>query len=492
MAELTQEEITSLVAQITKAFTGESGDALLARRKTITGTPDAQSIFGPGGLFSNFGLDNVVINASLAPKGIDRVIPAIGSVELNPIYAFITGIDEDEGTEPSGVCDDAPSGVLEVCHQTAQFGRYTRSSKEMEVNTLMQVLNGHLTTDLQLLGSVLGDGHQFMPQAMNDKGSWLGSMVRAQLVIAGQLLQHKLARQLWVGDPSNNSVAGGYKEFPGLDILVDVGKIDAFTGTACQALDPDVKDFDYEAVDSTTKDIVIYMTYVTRWVKHVAGRTGLDPVTWAWVMRPELFSELLQVWPCRYLTNRCENSAGTAIAIINDATNVTLRQEMHNGEFLWIDGVKWPVLLDDGILEQNSATSKDLDPGEFASDLYLLPFKIQGGRPVLYWEYIDYSRSMADLSFLQGRQFWQTDGGRFMWAMQQLNYCFKFQAKVEPRVILRTPQLAGRIKNVKYSPLQHMRDPFQDSPYRKKGGEEDYSTPPALYKEWSDGARAAW
>lgn len=482
---LTAEQMEAITKQLVTAFQGESYTNVAERKKTLTGASTSQSIFGPGGIFSNFGLDNVVINASLFPRGIDMVVPAIGTVDLNPVYAFITGIDESTGSsEPNGVCDDAPSGVIEVCHQTAQFGRYTRSSKEMEVNTLMQVLNGHLTTDLQLLGSVLGDGHQFLPSQMSDQGSWLTSMVKVQLVIAGQLLQHQLAKQLWQGNPTNNSAGGGYKEMPGLEILVNTGKVDTFTNTACQALDPDVKDFGYEAVDSTAKDIVVHMTYVTRWVKHVATRTGLDPVVWAWVMRQELFSELVEIWPCRYLTNRCENSVGTNVAVINDTTNINMRDEMRNGNFLWIDGAKWPVLLDDGIRELDNSTSRYLDPGEFASDAYLLPFKVQGGRPVLYWEYLDYSRSMADISFLQGKQFWQTDGGRFMWTMQQLNYCFKFQAKVEPRIILRTPQLAGRIKNIKYSPLQHMRSPFQDSPYRLKGGVETFSTPGTLYNEW--------
>jgi len=485
METLTAEQVAQLTEQIVTAFKGSSSTDIAALNKTISGTPTAQSIFGPGGLFSNFGLDNVVVNASLFPVGIDKVIPAYGTTDLNPVYAFITGIDESSGqSEPDGVCDDAPSGVLEVCHQTAQFGRYARSSKEMEVNTLMQVLNGHLTTDLQLLGSVLGPGHQFLPAQMNEGGGWLTSMVRAQLVIAGQLLQHKLSRQLWQGSPANNSANGGYKEVIGLENQIATGKVDAFTGNACAALDPDVKDFGYESVDSTTKDIVVYMTYITRWVKHVAARTGLDPVTWAWVMRPELFTELVEIWPCRYLTNRCENSAGTAVAVINDNTNIALRDAMRNGNYLMIDGVQWPVMLDDGIRELTNATSSQLDPGEFASDAYLLPFKIQGSRPVLYWEYLDYTRALTDVSFLQGKQFWQTDGGRFMWTMQQSNYCFKFQAKVEPRVILRTPQLSGRLSNIKYSPLQHMRSPFQDSPYRLKGGEESFDTPQSFYPEW--------
>ncbi|KKL87036.1 hypothetical protein LCGC14_1938710, partial [marine sediment metagenome] len=69
--------------------------------------------------------------------------------------------------------------------------------------------------------------------------------------------------------------------------------------------------------------------------------------------------------------------------------------------------------------------------------------------------------------------------------MQNLNYCFKFQGKIEPRVVLRTPQLAGRLENIMYEPLQHLREPFQSSPYFAKGGDEYYPTPPSFYNEWS-------
>ena len=484
MAQLTDLEIQALRDQLGAAFTGATKEQIAQRIKTISGTPDAQTMFMANGLFSNYGLDSAVVNASLSPKGIDRAIPAIGTVETDPIFAFVTGIDQSSGDEPDGVCDDAPSGVLEVCHQTAAWGRFTRSSKEMEVNTLMQVMNGRLSTDIQLLGNVLGDGHQFLPGQMQEGGSWITSIVRTQLVIAGQLLQHLLSRKLWNGDPANNSAGGGYKEFPGLEILVNAGKVDINTGNACSALDPDIKDWDYALADTTSKDIVQYFTYVTRWVKHVAGRTGLDPVTWAWVMRPELFAELVEIWPCHYMTSRCSNMSGDNMVVINDMNNINMQTEMRNGNYLLIDGIRWPVLLDDGITEEDSTTSGDLDAGQFASDAYLLPFNIMGGRPVLYWEYMDYSRAMTDISFLQGRQFWQTDAGRFMWAMQQNNYCFKFQAKVEPRIILRTPQLAGRIKHIAYEPLQHMRSPFQDSPYRQKGGEEAFSTAPSFFVDW--------
>jgi len=107
--------------------------------------------------------------------------------------------------------------------------------------------------------------------------------------------------------------------------------------------------------------------------------------------------------------------------------------------------------------------------------------------PVLYWEHLDYRAAQGDLSvFNNQQQFWPTDGGRYLWAVQSTNWCFKIQAKIEPRVVLRTPQLAGRIQHVMYTPLQHLREWDPTSPYRLKGGEEEYNTPPSYYTPWTE------
>jgi len=456
------------------------------QQKAISGTPNAQLIFGPNGIFSNFGLDDVVVNASLSPKGISGLIPAVGTVYTNPVYPFLTGFESDGDDEVDGVCDDAPGGVIEICHQTAQFGRVARGSQEMEINQLMQILNGNLNTELRLLGDVIGEGHQLLTSEANQSGQWLRSVIQTQMVIIGIEFQRWLTPTVWTGDPANNSTGGGYREFPGLDILISTGKVDAFTGVACAALDSDVKDFNYEPVDSAVYDIVEYVSMMEFYLRHVASRAGLDPTEWVIAMRPELFFELTAVWPCRYLTHRCSDIASTQVAVLNDDTNVRMRDEMRNGNFLTVNGRQIPVVTDDGIYENNAATSARLVPGEFSSDIYFLPIRAKG-MPVLYWEYLDYSRAMADLtSMLQSKgRFWVTDGGRYMWTMQDLNYCFKFQGKLEPRVVLRTPHLAGRIQNVKYSPLQHLRSWNPDSPYFKKGGTEEYDTPPDFYSEWN-------
>lgn len=452
--------------------------------KDISGVPDAQMMHGPGGLFSNAGIEDLVINASLVPKGMDGLLPALATVYTNPVFPFITGFQSDGEEEADGVCDDGPGGIIEACNQTAQFGRITRSSQEIEINKVMLMINRGETASLRVLGEVLGT-HKLLSSQVMQPADWINYVTRTQMVIVGVEFQRKLAVMLWQGNPVNNSAGGGYAEFPGLDMMIAAGKVDCFTGVACPALDPDIKDFAYEDVGSITRDIVEYLSMMDFYIRHVAERTNLDPVEWVIAMRPELFFELTAVWACRYLTDRCTNAAGTAVAVINDRTNVDMRDAMRNGMFLTINGRNVRVVTDDGIYEADSTNDVNLQPGEYASDIYFVPLRAHG-IPVLYWEHVDYSKAAPDMAILNRKeQFWPSDGGRYMWTIQQKTWCFKIQGKIEPRVILRTPHLAGRLQNVKYTPLQHLRSPFPESPYFKKGGEEHFNTAPSFYSEWN-------
>ena len=51
-----------------------------------------------------------------------------------------------------------------------------------------------------------------------------------------------------------------------------------------------------------------------------------------------------------------------------------------------------------------------------------------------------------------------------------VNFNYKLSLKTEQRIVLRTPQLAGKIQNVKYVPLQHLRSSDPASPYHRDGG----------------------
>jgi len=132
-------------------------------------------------------------------------------------------------------------------------------------------------------------------------------------------------------------------------------------------------------------------------------------------------------------------------------------------------------------------TTAELSPGEFASDLYFVPL-VAKGMPSVFLEYVDFNDPLMQMpsEIKTHGQWWPTDGGRYLWTMEQMRYCFKIMGKLEPRLILRTPQLAGKIQNIKYSPLQVIRDWNPESPYYAGGGDSSYTTPPTYYSEWNE------
>lgn len=452
------------------------------RAKAMSGVGTGNIPFGPTGIFGLCGSEQEVITAHMTPVGIDSRLPVLPSRFINPLYPTLTGFEESAGTEPSGACADCKSGVMESCYLTATIGRICRETKELEINDLFRRTDRGQFDDLVFLGKVLGDSN-FNPVTANTT-DWIRVATQAQMVTVGVLIQRVLARMIYQGNPANN-VGQGYMEFPGLDMLINTGKQDAQTGIPCPALDSDIKDFNYNDVCAAAPDIVEYLSMMEFQLHNNAEKMGLMPVQWVITMQGGLFHELTACWPCKYLTNRCADSSGNRVGVINDDANVRLRDDMRNGNYLIINGRNYPVIVDDGIFEENSQNSANVLPGEFASDIYFIPLTILGGRPVTYWQHMDYRLSAPDTSFANGKNaWWWSDDGRFMWNMEQVSFCYKFRAKVEPRIVLRTPHLAGRVTNVKYSPLQHVRSPFDDDPYFVKGG-EDGRTGTEWYSEWN-------
>lgn len=453
-------------------------------KKAPVGTPTTNYTHGPGGLFGIAGLDEQVISGRITPTGLASDLAIQATIYTDPLYPYITGYEES-GTEPSGVCDTCISGVTESCIQTATFGRVCRESKELEINRVMQRINTG-EVDLTLVNDILG-GDGFTPgqrlnpsQAINVQTAWA-------MVEIGMGIQNALVPMLWQGNPANNSAGGGYKEFPGLDMLIGTAKYDATTGTRCAALDSDVKDFNYRNINHVDGNgsflIVRYVNAMASYLWHNASRQRLLPTQWAMALRPEAWTELLEVWPVAYFSTREVTLPNGNTNFIDSTRVVELRDKMQAG--MYIDTVRGriPVIVDDGIFEWNSTNSASVDAGCFASTIYFVPIKYLGSRNATYLEYLDYRGADPDISLLQNKDdYWNTDDGRFMWTLEQLKWCYTVSGKIEPRVILKTPQLAGKIEHVQYCPEQHFRDFDQDSSYFYKGGVEERESP----SNWSD------
>ena len=417
-------------------------------------------LHGSSGIFTG-GIEREVLTAHVRPYGISSKLPALPSVMEDPRFASITGFTATTGEEPDHACDDAPYGFMKGCNLTARFGMLRRDTSTIEMDKVMLRLNRGDFTDLILKGRLLGLT-DLVPSGITE-ADVLDIVTKAEMVIVGVNTERALSRQIWQGTRTVST------EFAGLDVQIATGQVDADSGVACPALDSDVKDFNLATLD----EHIVEMLGSMEWYLYNNAETmGLNPVEWVIAMRPDLWFELTSVWPCAYNTNKCTSGlAATSQVVLDGRENTRDRDSMRQGMYIDINGRRYPVVLDTGIYEHNNANNANLNPGEYASTIYMVPLTVVGNFPVTYREYVDYRKAAPDIALLNNMQnFFWTDNGMYSWAIEQVKWCYKMALKTEQRIILRAPHLAGRIDNVKYVPTQHLRDSDPASPYFKDGG----------------------
>ena len=496
MARFTTPE-ESLVAALGNYLTSKKSGGV-GFKHDATGSPTSNYAHGPGGLFSYPGVDPQVFSAVLGIEaGLIGALPKFPSTYTNPLFTTITGVQDDVGTEPDAVCDPAVvAGLTKACTLTSVFGRYRRQTRELYLNRLGQYRDNADPPNLRLMNAfpgINGGDPLLNPALTAQMGTNILNLEMSKVLFEfGVSVNRLLDRQLFQGNPTNNTAGEGYKELTGLDILIGTGKVDAITGAACPALDSDIKDFNFQNVrDFAPSDIVESLTYMFRYVRSNARRSGMLPVEWAFLMREEAFYEITAVWPISYLTSRATmgnvRDADWQRGSFNLSDIAEQRDAMRREEYLLIDGIRVPVILDDGITELTNATDGNVPAGSFASDIYLLPLTVLGGTPVTYIEYFQHDNASLMQALGEGRlanQVWTTNNGAWIWSNERTRLCVFWEGKVEPRLILRTPQLAGRLMNVMYTPLQHTRSAFPDQPYFFNGGVTS-RTGPSYFQDWN-------
>lgn len=477
LAEALEPELTRLHAN--RFGLGEKHDA--------SGTVTNQMFHGPGGLLTYPGVDPAVFHTIVGNKGILGELPTSPSVYTNPTFWTITGIRADVGSEKSGVCDNAPTaGLTKGCLATSVFGRYERATKEFEINSIGQRVDRADPMDLRMIGSPIAQSGIFASGAMSPATP--ADILRSQMAKLfwerNVSIHRLLSDQIWTGNPTNNAAAGGYKEMTGIQLLVNTGYVDAETNTSCPSMDSDLKNFAYARVDATGSgalliDALSYL-YMTR--KSLAERTGVMPVRWVFVMREELFWEITKIWPCSYLTYMCQLT-GQQQVVVNAADQVAMRDDLRKNKYLIINGDRIEVILDDGIPYTTNTDNANVTSGCAASDIYMLPMSIVGGVSTLFMEYFDYGNPEIGAALGTGLVLGRVEGAFLTWP-RQLNTCVVFQSKVEPRLILRTPWLAGRLQNIVYCPTQFIRTSFPADPYFVNGGVTERPGP-SFYDLWN-------
>lgn len=461
-----------------------SGD-LTGYKHDASGTPRTTGYaHGPGGLLTYPGVDQDVHQTIIgALPGILNEIPTRGSPFTNPLYEVVTGFLAESGTAPTEACDDAEqAGLMKAGIITAPFGKYRFGTQEIDITRLGQRIDRGDPMDLRLMGNPLFRG--LRTTGTPNVGTQALTNEMTKLFLERAMFAHRrLSVQAWQGLPA--AAQGAFPQMVGLTNLVTTGHVDAINNTALPSLDSDVKDMNYTCVDDDSDAVINALTYLMRFLRNNARRMGVDPVRFVLAMREELFYELTAVWPCSYLTYRCilSNAAGERVNIdAGDA--VAMRDRMRTGQYLIIDGVQYDVLLDDGIPEQTDADSAQLNAGQFASSIFVLPMSVLGGVSTLYLDYFEFQDNQSIRDALGRMTIADVlDGGMWIEWPRQTNNCVVWDCEINPRIVLRTPWLAGRLNNVCYEPLQHTRQPFPDDPYFTDGGNTTRPGP-SLYAAW--------
>jgi hypothetical protein len=420
----------------------------------------AGKLHGSNGLFSTPGMERDILTTLIRPYGIGGTLPLIPSTTEDPRFGSITGVAQYAGAEPTNACDDAPAGYMTGATLTAKFGMVRRDTNVIDIaKTLMKVNRGDMT-DLVLRGRMLGETG-LAPSEVSDENV-LNILTKSEMLIAGINAERKLSNDMWQG-----TVAA--KTFPGLDVQIATGQKDADSGVAVPALDSDIRDFALDKIGGTGRDIVEFLSSMMWSLEYNASQMGLDPVSHVIVMNAGLWFELTAVWPIAYNTNRGVTLPTGNTVMLDGRDNVTERDAMRKGMYIDINGKRYPVILDTGIVEKNSTTA-GIAAGSFASSIYILPLTVNGSFPVLYREYLDFRATQRESALLRGNEMFWSDAGVYSWVVEQNKWCYKLALRTEQRIVLRTPHLAGKIMNIKYTPMAHLRDVNPGSPYFVAGG----------------------
>lgn len=447
--------------------------------------PIGPYLHGQQGLFNRRDRSNPVVSAMIGPDmGVANAIPVFnGARDLDNQFgaadwafdSILTGQTagalDDFANQPTTLCADGPvAGLAKFCTLANTLGNYKASTREVSDDRAGRVSEAvdAMTVQManifprQLFGTPTGT-----PSISNAISNELAMRIWEMVNGFGRLL----ASQTFAGSPSNNN--GEARQIVGIDTHINAGnKVDSQFQTICTAANSDVKNFGSSIVGAVNgRDIVQYIEMADAYVTNKARHQGLGTPEYMIAMRPELLYVISQVIPVQKyqqviaLANAVTN--GRAIVNMNDMYNE--RNDIRANKMIPVNGRMIRVVEDDTIAETNLGNLSGVPT--WASTIYGIPLTVLNGFPVTFWEYFNHDNNQARAIQERAGGFrWTTDGGMFKWTADFSKGCLKLNMTFTPRLRMRTTQLAWRIDNVAYQPLQHFADWNPSGAYFTDGG----------------------
>jgi hypothetical protein len=448
-------------------------EAGLIQKHDVLGTsPDMQMPHGQaqnqnvGGLFTRPGAEQDMYHTIVQPTGgefLSRLYRGT-TVITDPEYDVLSGVKALVGSAPDDGCGPAPkAGVAKLCTLRSAFGEAYIETDQGQLNKMGGYLN---RADMdRTLRNAIATNNAFLPEPLRSAGNINTPLGLAYMRLYTALLR-ELMRVLFTGNYGTK--AGIFsREFNGFDQLIIENPTDV-EGNICGAASSKVISFNNQPVGGSVNgvDLVEYISGLMHFMMRLSEDTGL-PFAGEIAMPNDMFWVLTSVWPCSYLTNNCNvvNNDGQRV-IVTGGEQAKMRDDMRTGNFLWVNGVRVPVVL------TNAITQTAYGAG-YSSSIYFIP-TIALGEQVTYLEGFD-QFNPAIRGFVEAganTHYRAHNGGLYAMTERQSDFCIEHKFGIQPRLVMRTPWLAWRIENVNYTMPGYLysRDWNPSGIYHKNGG----------------------
>ena len=391
-------------------------------------------------------------------------LPIQPSVNENELAEILTAQGADSGSNPANTCGDpAIAGNLKVAQIKAVFGQYFKGTPVYDISKA-GLRKDRSDIDRFLINPNVPTGNPFVPEPVMVDANSINTPVGKMLLELGQSALLDFSYTHFRGDSSKAYSAarlGFIKEYDGLDKWIRDDYDDEVSSTDADALNSYVT-----TGGELDGDFVAQLSDMFRTLRTDAELIGMPNVRWAIVVNPRAIYPLVDIWACNYQTARClvDNVSR------QDVSTVTaLREQMYSGNFLLIDGERVPFLSDFGM-----AATQAEDTGIWTSDVFIVPMN-SSGTPLTYLEYLPYTNAeVAEFLALGFDQVRVINGGFYLMTFKRQGFCLSYQVTARPRLIMRTPFLAGRIDDVTFTSTTPFRQP-EAGTYFKGGGVETRS-----------------
>lgn len=450
--------------------------------------PNAQTLSGPGGIWNDPAMMDAVINLVPQPRGLFSMLPSFMTDVDAEVYYYITGYrapadrDDTSGLEACGPCQTV--GQEKNCSQKAPWGFKCLDSSQLKLTDYGHRLWRTDPMDQYIVNPPMGNAPMGAPGPTGSGRGNLQDPIDQQFWLMGtEFIWWMNRRAMWYGNPANNVVTADgqplYQEPYGWTNLINTGHVDERDGvTACRSLDSEVVNWGDINIAASPGLYVRTMTARLRRIWRRAAQTNMmfNPATdGVLTMTEDNLYAHTRIWPCEYATNACQTTiAGVPVASV-DTLMLTQTEERLNPDrmfemkYLPVAGYNVPVVIDDALNETDNGD------GTFTSSVYYMPLRIRGNYPAAFTQYFNFGNTkaapaLANRLGIQSPRMTVTDGGRALWMTEAQWACAVIKAMIMPRFILRTPQLAMAINNVRYTVDAHIDSAFDDRPYSRQCG----------------------